>query len=381
MNEDPKPCAAPPPRRSPYSLYHIYFYLTEGCNLACRHCWIAPAFQAGEKTYPSLEVDLFRSIIAQAKPLGLGAVKLTGGEPLLHPRIADLIEIIKAEDLRFTMETNGVLCTPELARLMSTCKNRFISVSLDGADSETHEWMRGVKGSFSEALRGVQNLVEAGIRPQVIMTILRRNREQMEAVVRLAEKSGASSVKFNLVQPTARGKRMHEEQETLSIEELVAAGRWVETTLAASTKIRVFYSHPAAFKPQSRLFAPDGGCGICGIFGILGVLADGSYALCGIGEQVPELIFGHAAKDRLEDVWKENPILREIREGLPARLEGICGACIMKRMCLGSCIAQNYYTHKSLWAPFWFCDQAQQAGVCPAARKGKEGLPRHAQLP
>ena len=165
---------------------------------------------------------------------------------------------------------------------------------------------------------------------------------------------------------------MHEEQETLSIEELIETGHWVETTLAASASIRLHYSHPAAFKPQSKMFAPDGGCGTCGIFSILGVLADGSYALCGIGEQVPDFIFGHAAKDRLEDVWRETPMLKEIREGLPARLEGVCGTCLMRRFCLGSCIAQNYYTHKNLWAPFWYCDQAQRAGLFPSVETREE---------
>jgi SynChlorMet cassette radical SAM/SPASM protein ScmF len=369
VSEVRRPCTGP---RRPYPLNQLYFYLTEGCNLACRHCWIAPAFQAGGEAYPSLEIDLFRSIIAQAKSLGLGTVKLTGGEPLLHPRIGELIEIVKAEGLRFTMETNGVLCTPELARLMASCKSQFVAVSLDGADPETHEWVRGIEGSFSRALSGIRNLVDAGIRPQVIMTVMRRNRGQMESLVRLSESLGAGSVKFNVVQPTARGERMHEDGETLPIGDLIAAGRWVETALAASASIQVFYSHPAAFRPQSRMFAPDGGCGTCGIFGILGVLADGSYALCGIGEQVPELVFGHAARDRLQDVWRESPILHDIREGLPGRLEGICGACLMRRICLGSCVAQNYYIHKRLWGPYWFCEQAERAGVFPGTRQGKE---------
>ena len=39
------------------------------------------------------------------------------------------------------METNGVLCTPELAGLLASAKNRFVSASLDGADAETHEWV------------------------------------------------------------------------------------------------------------------------------------------------------------------------------------------------------------------------------------------------
>ena len=69
-----------------FPLNQIYFYLTKGCNLRCRHCWIAPKYQGDGQSHPALDVDLFKSIVAQAKPLGLGGVKLTGGEPLIHPR-------------------------------------------------------------------------------------------------------------------------------------------------------------------------------------------------------------------------------------------------------------------------------------------------------
>ncbi len=353
-----------------YSLNQIYFYLTEGCNLKCRHCWIAPKYQSADNPLPSLNLDLFRSIIEQAKPLGLSGVKLTGGEPLLHPRISELLEVIRSEELRLTVETNGVLCTPELAEEMKAAsENTFVSVSIDGADAATHEWVRGVEGSFETALEGVRNLVKAGFRPQIIMAVMRHNKEQMEPVVRLAEQLGAGSVKFNLVQPTARGKKMHEARETLAIEELVELGSWVENSLSASTDIRLVYSHPMAFCPLGRMFDDKSdGCGICGILGILGVLADGSYALCGIGETVPDLVFGYAAGDRLEDVWKEAPVLKELREGFPGKLEGICADCLMKGMCLGSCVAQNYHSGKNLWAPFWYCEEAKKAGLFPESR-------------
>ena len=84
---------------------------------------------------------------------------------------------------------------------------------------------------------------------------------------------------------------------------------------------------------------------------------------------MPELIFGHAARDRLEDVWSNTPVLLELREGLPGRLKGICSDCVMKSFCLGSCIAQNYYRLKDLWAPFWYCEEAQNRGVFPETRK------------
>lgn len=352
-----------------YPLGSIYFYLTEGCNLRCRHCWIHPGYETEGQSYRTLDLDLFKYILEQAKPLGLRDIKLTGGEPLIHPQIREILDVIRTEDIRLIVETNGIQCSPEIAQEMRACKNAFISVSLDGADAETHEWMRGVKGCFETTLEGISNLVNARIAPQIIMSIVRRNKDQLVPIVRLAETLGAGSVKFNIVQPTARGEKMHSAGETLSIEELVEMGKWVERVLSASTDLRIVFSHPIAFRPLGKMFGGNGdGCGLCGIKRIIGVLADGSYALCGIGESVSELVFGHAANDRLEDVWHGNRVLREIREGLPHRLEGLCSECLMNGICLGNCIAQNYYRAKSLWAPYWYCEQAHSRDLFPTER-------------
>ncbi len=356
-------------KKSKYSLDQIYFYLTEGCNLRCSHCWIQPKYQAEGRSYPALPLDLFRSIIEQARPLGLSAVKLTGGEPLLHPQIYEILELIQIEELDLVVETNGVLCTPELARKMAAGRNPFVSVSLDGADAETHEWVRGVVGCFEDALQGIRNLVATGIQPQIIMTVMRRNQDQMEKIVRLAEKLGADSVKFNILQPIARGEKMHQTGETLSIEELIELGRWAENGLSESTNLGIIYSHPMAFRPLGKMLGENGdGCGVCGILGIIGVLANGSYALCGIGETVPELVYGHADTDRLKDVWNNNHVLLEIREGIPDRFEGACSDCLMKKVCLGYCLAYNYYISKSLWASSWYCEEARNRGLFPKTR-------------
>jgi SynChlorMet cassette radical SAM/SPASM protein ScmF len=352
-----------------YPLNQIYFYLTEGCNLRCRHCWIAPKYESEGNSYPALDLDLFKAIIEQAKPLGLTGVKLTGGEPLLHPQINEILEYIRTEDLDLTVETNGVLCTPELAGKIAACKNPFVSVSLDGAEAETHEWVRGVEGCFEEAIEGLRNLVNAGLNPQVIMALMRHNKDQMESVVRLAERSGAGSVKFNIVQPTARGEKLYESGGALDIEELLDLGKWVESTLSAATGLHLYYDQPMAFRPLGKMFGSNGdGCGVCGILGILGVLANGSYALCGIGETVVDFVFGHSGTDRLEDIWHKTPVLLDLRDELPQRFEGICGQCLMRRICLGSCIAQNYYGSRNLWAPFWFCQEAHNRGLFPDTR-------------
>ncbi len=349
------------------ALSQIYFYLTEGCNLACRHCWLAPKFDPDASRHAVLPVELFETAIREAKPLGLTRVKLTGGEPLLHPEFVRLLEIVRREDLALTVETNGVLCTPELAGEIARLPKRFVSVSIEAADAEIHEWIRGVPGCFQRAVQGARHLVAADTPPQIIMSVMRRNAGQMQAVVRMAEEIGASSVKFNVIQPVTRGQKLHEDNETLSVGELVALGRWVDGELAATTNLKLHFDYPLAFRPLSSM-SEGKGCGVCGILGIMGVIATGRYALCGIGQNVPELVFGSVADGPLEVLWRENPVLNQLRDGLPSRLGGICARCVMRRRCLGCCVAQNYYRSKDLMAPFWFCEQAEMAGCFPASR-------------
>jgi len=357
------------PQNIEWMLNTIYFYLTEGCNLRCRHCWIGPGYEPSGTSCATLPIDAFDSIIAQAKPLGLTSVKLTGGEPLMHPRIGEILDRIRAADLRLMVETNGVLCTPELARQMAACRGALVSVSLDGADASTHEWMRRVDGCFEKAVQGIKNLVAAGFSPQIIMTLTRKNVGQMEELVKMANGLGAGTVKFNVLQPHARGKNLADSGETLTMEELVKLGQWVETDLSARSRVKLYFDHPPAFRSLKTLFGSDSpGCGVCGMLGILGVLADGSYAMCGIGTTVPELVFGQAEKDKLADVWHKNPVISELRQGMPERLGGICGDCSMKAFCKGSCIAQNYAMSHNLWAPYWYCEEARKQGLFPETR-------------
>jgi radical SAM protein with 4Fe4S-binding SPASM domain len=123
------------------------------------------------------------------------------------------------------------------------------------------------------------------------------------------------------------------------------------------------------------MFGENGeGCSNCRVLNILGVLANGLYAMCGIGEVVPGLVYGNAATDSLADVWADNPVLVELREGLPRNLGGICSKCLFKRRCMGACVAQNYYTTRSFWNAHWYCNEACSKGLFPRSRIFPEGF-------
>jgi radical SAM protein with 4Fe4S-binding SPASM domain len=147
----------------------------------------------------------------------------------------------------------------------------------------------------------------------------------------------------------------------------------VEQDLVPRAGIPLLFGHPPAFRPLGSLLGTGDGCwgGRCGILSVLGVLWDGHYALCGMGNSVPGLVFGHARNLSTASVWEETPVLRELRAGLPDRLEGVCRDCLLKRLCQGHCMAMNLRAGKNVWEPFWYCEAARNAGRFPAARSAQ----------
>jgi SynChlorMet cassette radical SAM/SPASM protein ScmF len=349
------------------SLNSFYVYMTGGCNLACQHCWLTPTFQKDGSTGGHLDYELFALAIEEALPLGLRHVKLTGGEPLLHPEFIRFVDLLSEKKISLTMETNGVLMTADLARyLKQNSTLTHISVSLDGANPRTHDTFRGVKGSFEKTRQAIRDLVDAGIAPQVIMSIHEGNVDEIEALVHLVKNLGASSVKFNLIQPVGRGEMMSKNGHGLDIQRLIELGKWMEGNLQKEVSIPLLYSWPMAFYGIRRFLNKS--TNSCGIFNILGILSTGHFAMCGIGTKIPELCYGDIGSDQLSNVWHENPMLQTLRNDVPARLEGVCSDCIFKCQCLGSCIAENYHQTHSLTAANWFCQVAKDAGHFPESR-------------
>lgn len=347
----------------------FYLYLTSGCNLHCRHCWIAPSFVEGKPSPGEyLTLDLLRKAVAEAKPLGLRSAKLTGGEPTLHPQFVEVVDFLTAEGLSLTMETNGTLIDTNLARHLKEKTNlNFVSVSLDGPNAEVHDAFRGVKGSFNSAVCGLRNLVEAGYRPQVIMSLHRGNVQHIEAVVDLVVKLGGGSIKFNPVSRSGRATTMYARDEALGPKEVFDLAHWIRGPLQSDTPIRLVLSTPLAFYTISEL-VDAGQQGMCHVRNILGILGSGQAALCGIGRTIPELCFGDLQSTTVGHVWVHNTVLRDLRLDLEGGYSGICQRCIHAKACSTYCVAQNYQDNDKLVSPASICATLYEQGHFPMSR-------------
>jgi SynChlorMet cassette radical SAM/SPASM protein ScmF len=356
-------------------LRSFYLYMSDSCNLRCRHCWITPTFVDGKpSTGEVVDIELLRQAVNEAKPLGLTGAKLTGGEPMIHPKFREISRMLSEEGLSLNMETNGTLIDENMARfLKEETKISFISISLDSINEDSHDKFRGVKGAYKAALNGLKCLVDAGYKNvQIIMSPHKGNVKEVEELVKLAASKGAGSVKLNPVTNNGRGILMHERNETLSIQEILKLSDFVRGPLKKTSPIPVIINIPLSLKPLKELVA-NSNAGDCGVDHILGILGSGTVALCGIGRTMPELVYGKLGQDSIRDIWLNHPAVVRLRNDLMdfANYPELCRNCIFMRKCRTGCVVQNYSNFGRLLWPHTMCLEAHETGRFLDSRKKK----------
>jgi len=127
------------------------------CNLACAGC--------GKIQYPAhiLKKDLapedcFKAVDECGAPM----VSIPGGEPLMHPQIAEIVEGLLARKKYIYLCTNALLLKEKL-HLFKPSKYLSFSVHVDG-QKEHHDFSVCREGGYELALDGIRAAVEAGFR-------------------------------------------------------------------------------------------------------------------------------------------------------------------------------------------------------------------------
>jgi pyruvate-formate lyase-activating enzyme len=146
----------------------LWLYTNFDCNLRCDYCCVRSS-----PTAPRRELGLERveRIAAEAPPLGVTEVFVTGGEPFLLPDIAGIL-LACAKAAPTTVLTNGMLFAgTRLRALESLPRDRVtLQISLDSATPEGHDRHRG-QGSWARAWEGIERARAEGFRVRLAATV------------------------------------------------------------------------------------------------------------------------------------------------------------------------------------------------------------------
>jgi MoaA/NifB/PqqE/SkfB family radical SAM enzyme len=118
--------------------------VTNSCNAACDFCNFARG-KVASRDLRWIDADQFGRALDILHKRGVRYVSFFGGETLLHPRLADMIEMSVARDMGPAVITNGWLLSMQLDRL-AAAGLKTVYVSIDAAEMAVHEENRGLKG-------------------------------------------------------------------------------------------------------------------------------------------------------------------------------------------------------------------------------------------
>jgi MoaA/NifB/PqqE/SkfB family radical SAM enzyme len=177
------------------NLHEMWIITNFSCNLRCKHCYTMDRVSS-EKDM--LDSDEIKSIVDEARELGVQVFYFTGGEPFLREDILDLAAYV-TERSKLILFTNGTLITKETARALAKHKERLIvQVSIEGHNEEFNSIIRN-KGMFERAMNGIKHLLEEGIMVGVSSTPVTATKESVPKLTELLGnmKTNGNSVKYH----------------------------------------------------------------------------------------------------------------------------------------------------------------------------------------
>lgn len=149
------------------------YYVTYRCNAACSFCDI------WERPSPYITLEEAKANLAALKRLGVKVVDFTGGEPLLHRQLDELLKECKRLGLLTTITTNCLLYPKYANRLQGLVD--MLHFSLDSPERDEHDLSRGVK-CFDKVMESIQIAKSLGERPDILFTVFESNIHQIEKV-------------------------------------------------------------------------------------------------------------------------------------------------------------------------------------------------------
>src|SRR5216684_845778 len=100
------------------------------CNIDCGYC------NEYDKVSPPVPADVLRARIDKLAELGTSVVAFSGGEPMLHPDLDDLIRHIRRRRMMAGLITNGYFLVPKRINELNAAGLDFLQISIDNIEPD-----------------------------------------------------------------------------------------------------------------------------------------------------------------------------------------------------------------------------------------------------
>jgi radical SAM protein with 4Fe4S-binding SPASM domain len=305
--------------------------ITARCNNDCRHCYINLPASDAEARRKELNLVEIEDIAGQAVSLGAVWCLISGGEPLLRQDFNEIYLALRKKGLLVSVFTNACLVREEHVRLFQKYPPRDLEVTVYGISQETYERVTRRPGSYASFRKGLDLLLESGLKVRLKAMALRSNVNELPAIAKFCRAHTSDTFRFDPLLHLRFDRDPQRNQEIigerLSPEEIVRIEQSDEKRAGALEKncdTFIFPEHNGEM--CDHLFHCGAGTGN------FSVSYDGIFRLC--ADLWQEDCTFDLRKGSLEQAWNELvPVVRDQRSTNPVFLER-CRRCPIINLCL-----------------------------------------------
>ncbi|HEX2926434.1 MAG TPA: radical SAM protein [Ruminiclostridium sp.] len=323
----------------------VYFEITRRCNLKCVYCYNNSHFDFSKE----LAKDKIFRLIDELYEAGTFEIRLTGGEPTLHPDFFEIIKYIKDRDFFISLGTNGVW-NDEMIQKVGEAGIRIVIISLDGTE-EYNDRSRG-KGTFKAIINTISKLKQFGnITLKINSVICKENKNQLDRIITLSDELGIDGV--NLAPLRVSGRAADAGYGTpLTPEDMYSVvSKVTELRKSCKVKIQTYYDiieAPDFLKkfPSSLLNNRSCAAGI----EVAAISPFGEIYGCvvspanGIEDTPAKRLFtaGSLSEDRFMNIWLDSSRWKVYRD-ISFNKSQKCIKCVhYSKSCFGNCVVDSY---------------------------------------
>jgi len=157
----------------------VGFELTHLCNLSCEYC------DRHTRLPEEMTFEQITAALDGLRRMGMREISLDGGEPLAHPRVADVVTWLTGRGIVTRMNTNGILVRRKADVVRHLAK---VKISLDGPPN-VHDAARGHR-AFERAVDGARAARELGVPVEFTCVVGRHNQDAIDELILLVTELG-----------------------------------------------------------------------------------------------------------------------------------------------------------------------------------------------
>jgi pyrroloquinoline quinone biosynthesis protein E len=302
--------------------------LTHRCPLHCVYCSNPLEMTARAE---ELSTEIWSHVFREAAKLGVLQADLTGGEPLARPDIIDLIRAVRAAGLYVNLITSGM--PMDESRLVSLVEAGLdhLQLSFQAAREVTAQEISNTK-SHTQKLRVLEWLKKVRVAVTLNFVIHRRNIDQIEEMLEIAETSSATRIEFANVQyyGWAFANRENLLPTRTQLDRSLGVIKSAEERLRGKIRIESVVPDYYAKYPKPCM----GGWGRK----LMLITPNGDALPCHAAKVIPGLQFANVKESSLREIWESSPAFQKFRG--EDWMQAPCKTCDRRTLDFGGCRCQ-----------------------------------------